>query len=99
MINAILGGLIDLVMFLVNLLLAPIDMLINEYLPSVATGLQYINDFFDYILSFIPYILSWFNIPTLFIELVIAYYVFKLTVPFIVHTVKLALAWYEKIIP
>ncbi len=99
MINAILGGLINLVIFLVNLLLTPIDMLINEYLPSVSTGLQYINDFFDYILSFIPWIISWFNIPTLFIELVIAYYVFKLTVPFIVHTVKLALAWYEKIIP
>lgn len=45
MINTILGALIDLVMFLVNLLLAPIDLLINEYLPSVSTGLEYINDF------------------------------------------------------
>lgn len=99
MINTILGALLDLVIFLVNLLLLPIDLLINEYLPSVSVGIQYINDLFDYILQLIPYILSWFNIPPLFIQLVVSYWVFRLTLPYIVHTVKLALAWYNKIIP
>lgn len=99
MINAILKGIFSLVISLVNMLLSPIDYAINEYLPSVADGLNYVADFFTYMLRFIPFISSWLNLPQIFIELVIAYWTFKLTVPLAVHTVKLALAWYDKIKP
>lgn len=99
MINAILKGIFSLVIGLVELLLLPIDALINTALPSVATGLNYISNFFNYILGFIPWILSWFHLPTIFVELIIAYWTFKLTIPLAVHTVKLALEWYDKIKP
>lgn len=99
MINAILKGIFKLVISLVNLLLLPIDSLIDSALPAVATALDYVSSFFNYILSFIPYILSWFNFPSGFIAFVVAYFTFKLTVPLAVHTVKLAISWYDSIKP
>lgn len=99
MINAIIKGIFSLVISLVEVLLYPIDLVINSALPGVSDALGYVSTFFNYILQFIPWILSWFNLPSVFITFVVAYWVFKLTVPLAVHTVKLALAWYDKIKP
>lgn len=99
MINAILKGIFTLVIKLVSLLLLPIDTAINAALPGVASALNYVSNFFTYILQFVPWILSWFNLPSIFITFVVGYWTFKLTVPLAIHTVKLALAWYDKIKP
>lgn len=99
MINAIIKGIFSLVITLVEVLLLPIDLVINSALPGVAEALGHVQSFFNYILQFIPWILSWFNFPTWFITFIVAYWVFKLTVPLAVHTVKLALSWYDKIKP
>lgn len=99
MINAILKGIFRLVIALVNLLLTPIDTLINNAFPSISSVLNTIGDFFNQILGFIPWILSWFHLPSYFITFVVAYWVFKLSVPLVVHTVKLAIKWYDKIKP
>lgn len=99
MINAILKGIFRLVIALVNLLLTPIDTLINNAFPSIANVLNTIGDFFNQILSFIPWILSWFHLPSYFITFVVGYWVFKLSVPIVIHTVKLAIKWYDKIKP
>lgn len=99
MINAILKGIFKLVISLVNLILMPIDSLINSAFPSIASGLSYVNDFFNYINQFMSWILSWFHVPSPFLSLVVGYLVFKLTVPLAVHTVKLALHWYHILKP
>jgi len=97
MINSILTGIFNIVISLVDLILSPIDALINASLPAVSTGLNYVSGFFNYIVSFIPWICSWFNLPQLFITLIIGYWTFKFTVPLAVKTVKLALSWYDKL--
>lgn len=99
MINAILKGIFSLVISLVSLLLTPIDLAINSALPGVSTALTHISNFFNYIIGFIPWILSWFNLPGWFLTFVVGYWTFKLTVPLAIHTVKLALSWYDKIKP
>lgn len=99
MINAILKGIFKLVISLVNILLTPIDTLINSVFPGISNVLNTVSDFFGQILGFIPYILSWFHLPDYFITFVIGYWVFKLSVPIVVHTVKLAIKWYDKIKP
>ena len=99
MINALLTGIFNLIIGLVNALLSPIDALIQQFIPDLATGLSYISNFFDYIGNFISFILSWFHLPTPFITLIVAYWTFKLTVPLLVHTVKLAISWYDKLKP
>lgn len=97
MINAIINGIFNLVLGLVDIILIPIDSAIETFLPGVSTALSYIGQFFNYILQFIPYICSWLHLPTFLIDFVIAYFTFKLTVPLLVHTVKLAISWYDKL--
>lgn len=99
MINAILKGIFSLVVGLVNLLLSPIDSLINSAFPSISTGISYINSFLDFINNLMSYILSWFHLPDAFITLIVGYVVFKLTLPLAIHTIKLAIKWYDKIKP
>lgn len=99
MINAILKGIFKLVISLVSLLLTPIDSLINSAFPAISDAISYINSFLNYISSLIPYILSWFHLPNAFITLIIGYVTFKLTLPLAIHTVKLAIKWYDKIKP
>lgn len=99
MINKILSGIFKLVIGLVSLLLTPIDAVIDEFLPSLGEAIDYVSSFLSEILDFIPWICSWFNMPQWFITFVISYYTFKLTVPLVVHTVKLAISWYDKLKP
>lgn len=97
MIKAIIKGIFNLVIGLVDVLLAPIDALISQFLPGLNDVLNAIGSFFSYILSFIPWLCSWLHLPSWLITFVIAYYVFKLTVPLAIHTVKLAISWYDKL--
>ena len=99
MINAILKGIFKLIISLVSLLLTPIDSLINSAFPVIAEGINYINNFFNYIINIIPYILSWFHSPTAFVQLVVGYVTFRFTIPLAIHTVKLAIKWYDKLKP
>lgn len=82
-----------------NTLLAPIDTLINTYLPSFSAVLQNFSSFINTILGFFPWILSWFHIPTLLLEFVVGYYIAKLTISVAVHELKIILAWYRKLMP
>ena len=97
MIKAIINGIFNLVLGLVDVILSPIDSLISQFLPGISDVLNYIGQFFNYILQFIPWLCSWLHLPSWLISFVIAYYVFKLTVPLLVHTVKLALSWYNRL--
>lgn len=97
MIRAIINGIFNLILSLVSVILTPIDNVISQFLPGVSSVLDSISQFFNYILQFIPWIMSWFHLPSWLISFVISYYVFKLTVPLIVHTVKLALSWYNRL--
>lgn len=99
MIKAILKGIFKLIIALVNLILLPIDSLINSAFPSIASAISYIDSFFNHILSFIPWIMSWLHLPSIFITFVVGYFTFKLTLPLAVHTIKLALKWYDKLKP
>lgn len=97
MIKAIINGVFKLIMSLVNLLLLPIDTLIANFLPEVSQVLGYINDFFDLIGDFIPFVISYTGLNEFVLSSIITIVTFILTVPLMVHTIKLALAWYNKL--
>lgn len=97
MIKAIIKGIFNLIIGLVNTLLTPIDSVIAQFLPGLSDVLNAISSFFSYIGQFLNWICSWFHFPSWLITFVIAYYVFKLTVPLAIHTVKLAMGWYDKL--
>jgi len=99
MIQALLSGIFKLVISLVNLLLAPIDLLIEQFLPSLDTALSSVSAFFNWVGNLLPWGISWFGLETGVITLFVAYVTFELTVPLMVHTVKLAIKWYDKLKP
>lgn len=97
MINKILSGIFKLIISLVNLLLAPIDAIISSALPSLSNGLNMVSSFFTWVSGLIPWGISWFGFNNTVIGLFVAYITFDLSVPLLVHTVKLAIKWYDKL--
>ena len=99
MINAILNGILDFVFSLISILLSPIDALISSTIPSFSQVLTDFGSFISTILGFIPWILSWFNIPIALLTFVAYYFIAKLSISIVVHEIKVALAWYRKLVP
>lgn len=89
----------DLVINLVNLLLSGVDSIIEQFLPSVADAIDMISALFSSVLNFIPWVMSWMGLNSTVVGIVVAVFTFELTVPFIVHTIKLAIKWYDKLKP
>lgn len=99
MIKGIIKGLMKLITKLLAVFLAPINALIGQYLPALDTALTKIAQFLNLCVSAIGWVISALGIPPIVIELIVAYYTFKLTVPILVHAVKLVVKWYRALMP
>ncbi len=99
MINALLNGIINLIIGLVGVLLKPIDLLIDQFLPDLSNVFSMVNGLFDYIGDIFLWALSWIPLNETVRSLIVSYYTFILTVPLLVASIKLALKWYDKLKP
>lgn len=99
MINKILMGIISLIITLVNTLLAPIDSLISTALPGLDDAFTLIGNLLSLLTDTIPWVMSWLGLNQIIRGLVVAYFTFILTIPIVVHTIKLAIRWYDKLKP
>lgn len=97
MINTILTGIFNVVIALVNVLLSPIEAIISNYIPSLDAAFDMVAMLFENLVNFIPWVISWTGLNSTVIGLIVAYFTFSLTVPFLIHTIKLAIAWYDKL--
>lgn len=97
MINKIIVGIISLISSLISLILSPIDNLISSYLPGLDTALNSFDAFFDLISQGIGWVIDAFAIPSEVLSLIVAYWVFKLTLPLLISTIKLVVKWYDKL--
>lgn len=99
MINAILSGIINLIISLVNVILLPFDALIESALPDLSNAFTSIGQFLNIATSSIGWCISLTGISTTALGLIIAYYGFKLTAPLLFYMIKLALSWYNRLKP
>lgn len=99
MFNALLKGIFNMVIGLVQTLLSPIDLLLANTLPAFNQVLVGFGNFLTYILRFIPWVLSWFHIPTFLLTFLVYYIIAKITISQAIHLVKLALAWWRTLVP
>lgn len=97
MINAILTGIIKLIISLVTLVLTPIDNLILSVLPDLSHSFTAIGDFFELIGTSIGWCVSVLGLSSECLSLIVVYFTFKLTAPMLFYMIKLALAWYDKL--
>lgn len=99
MINAILKGMMSLIISLVQLLLTPIDLAIGAALPDLSTAISSIGQYFNLALQNVGFAISLTGLSSTAISLIILYFTFKLTLPITFHTIKLAIKWYDKLKP
>lgn len=97
MINAIVKGIIKLIISLVSILLYPIDALIDSALPSLSNMISAVGTFLGICTSSIGWVLSCLGINGTIIGIIVVYYTFKLTAPLVVYAIKLAIKWYDKL--
>lgn len=99
MIQAILNGIISLIIGLVSLVLAPIDGLITSALPDLSNALTAVGSFFNLISNGIGWVISATGLSSDTLSLIVLYFTFKLTAPMMFYMIKLALSWYNKLKP
>lgn len=99
MINAILQGIISLIIGLVSLILSPIDNLILSALPDLSNALTSVGNFLNIISSGVGWVISATGLSNETISLIVMYFTFKLTAPMLFYMIKLALSWYNKLKP
>ncbi len=99
MINILLKGILALIIGLVNIILAPIDMLISQFLPDLSSATNAIGRLFELIGSSLGFCVGLTGLSSECLSLIVLYYTFKLTVPLLVSTVKAAIKWYKALKP
>lgn len=99
MIAAIFNTLFKLIISLVNVLLLPIDTIIQAAFPAVTDLLSSVNSMFNLGLSAIGWVIGLTCVPPLAIQLIVVYYTFILTVPLAISSIKLVIRWYNAIKP
>lgn len=99
MINAILSGIMSLIIGLVNILLAPIDLAIKAALPDLSSAISAVGSYFGLALQNVGFAISLTGLSSTAISIIILYYTFKLTLPLTFATIKLAIKWYDKLKP
>lgn len=97
MINAIINGMMSLIISLVNVILSPIDLLISQFLPSLDNALNGFASFLTTSSTYIGWVIDFVGIPTELISLIVSFYTFKLTVPLMFSAIKSAIKWYKSL--
>lgn len=99
MINALLKGIMSLIITLVSVILAPIDIAIQSVLPDLSNALTSVGNLFNLIGQSIGWGISVLGLSSETISLIVLYFTFKLTAPMLFYMIKLALTWYNKLKP
>lgn len=99
MINALLTGIISLIVGLVSLILSPIDNLILTALPDLSNALSAVGNFLNLIAQGVGWAVSATGLSNETLSLIALYFGFKLTAPMLFYMIKLAITWYDKLKP
>lgn len=99
MINALLKGMMSMVVGLVSILLKPIDLLILQFLPDLSNGLTAIGELLKTASNGIGFGVSMLGLSNETLSLIVLYFTFKLSVPMLISSIKTAIKWYDKIKP
>lgn len=99
MINALLTGIMNLIIGLVQIILKPIDLLIQGALPDLSSALTSVGNLFNLISTSIGWAISTLGLSNETLSLIVLFFTFKLTAPVLFSTIKSAIKWYDKLKP
>lgn len=99
MINTILNGILSFASSLITLLLSPIDRFIDSNIPSLSSIINNIGATFTFLTQSIGWVVDSFCLPTYAITFLILTFTFRLNLRIGIAAIKIALHWWEKIVP
>lgn len=99
MIGALLNGLVNFVIQIIQFILSPLDTLITNNIPELSSVLSFISAVIDYIISYIGFAIDVVGLSDTAIALIVAYWSFALTVPIAAWIVKFAVKWWHALMP
>lgn len=86
-------------MSFITSLMGPLSSTILSLVPDLTGFSTTVSAFFDWIVDFVNWALSWLPFTTGFYVFFSVYWVFRLTVPLITHTVKTIIKWWHMLAP
>lgn len=97
MINALIVGLFKIITKLISVILLPINLAIMNFLPDFNTALSSVASIFNYGGQFVGWILDSLLINSTTISFLVSVWVFKLSFPIVISTIKLIIQWYDSL--
>lgn len=96
-VNTLVSVLYNLVLAFVNIILAPIDVLVQTCFPWFSSAISYLNNLIDLITPYISYIVNMSCLSSFALSIIIFTITFKITSTISTWTIKLAMKWYYKL--
>lgn len=96
MIAKLITALLKLIGKVASLLLLPLDLVVNNLLPDVSHAVYNITQYLNLPAQYMGWIFQLFNVPTLALTLIIAYWVFKYAVTGAVAGTKKVITLYQR---
>ena len=98
MIRVIIIGVLRLLSLILNVILYPINLILETAVPSVENVFTHINEFFSTIENYALFGLSYTGIQPAYIQVMTILLIAIITIPMLVHALKLIARWWETLI-
>lgn len=95
MVKFIIKALLKVIMFLVDIVLAPLNLLIRALMPDFANIISIVNGFFDMLGDYSAIAVSYLGLTPLVLNSILLLLGAIISIPLAVHTIKLAIRWYN----
>lgn len=95
MIATIFNVIFAILFKIIEVLLIPINLLIAQYIPDLNQSLLLLGQFFQLIATGIGWAISATGIPYPVVAFVVTVIIYNLTLPWLLHGIKLALQWFR----
>ena len=99
MINVIVTGFLNFIILVCNIILLPINAVIEKFLPDLDMMLSSLKPLFDTASQYLNWVISLSGLSTAAIQFIVLYFTFKLTVPLSVYVIKFVVKWYNALVP
>lgn len=97
--NTIFNGLFNIISSMMHFVMMPINLIIQNVLPDVQSALNAMNGYLNKVGEFLSFGLSYFGFYTELIDVSVLIIGAIMTIPLLVHSLKLILRWYRILMP
>lgn len=95
MINKIIEGIFNVIIFLANLILSPLESALNVIVPNLTNALGVVGDFLDTIIGYVPWVVSMLGLTPFIMGIISSLLTAIVMIPLTAHAIKIAVKWYN----